>query len=122
MELTETKRKRKKPNGEYGYDPQLNGIDPNNLDPALLELTFPPGTISQSENSSVNCESEFHERFAAAIFEIGLRHSSPKVLVFHSKICIVLALSCLLVCFNARIYEFEHRAYQISSSKISYSI
>ena len=26
---------------------------------------------------------EFHERFAAAIFEIGLRHSSPKVLVFH---------------------------------------
>lgn len=45
MEVTETKRKRKKPNGEYGYDAQLNGIDPSNLDPAVLELNFPPGMI-----------------------------------------------------------------------------
>ena len=45
MEITETKRKRKKPNGEYGFDPQLNGIDPNNLDPAVLELNLPPGRI-----------------------------------------------------------------------------
>ena len=53
MEVSDTKRKRKKPNGDYGYDPLMNGIDPNNLDPSVLELNFPPGMVKILVNLKV---------------------------------------------------------------------